>query len=185
MLLSFLKFPLPVLRHRIFFHVSARFSFVYARRLVEEGVRQNPAFVQNGENVAKTGKIGGIVSPYRKFQQRNQLRIGYQITKINTTTRGKTTPSRKSTPSILAIIFSIYILLLFTIVHTSIYHFSLSECIRQVLFYCSKLANRAHAWLRLVSLTPIHIKKCMGVRCPQAFAWGRELIKIYHYFLDE
>ena len=63
MLLSFLKFPLPVLRHRIFFHVSARFSFVYARRLVEEGVRQNPAFVQNGENVAKTGKIGDIVSP--------------------------------------------------------------------------------------------------------------------------
>ena len=64
MLLSFLKFPLPVLRHRIFFRVSARFSFVYARRLVEEGVRQNPAFVQNGENVAKTGQIGDIVPPY-------------------------------------------------------------------------------------------------------------------------
>ena len=58
MLLSFLKFPLPVLRHRIFFHASARFSFVYARQLVEEGVRQNPVFVQNGENVAKTGQIG-------------------------------------------------------------------------------------------------------------------------------
>nr|DAE51562.1 MAG TPA: hypothetical protein [Microviridae sp.] len=39
--------------------------------------------------------------------------------------------------------------------HTSIYHFSLSECIRQVLFHCSKLAGRAHAWLRLVSLRPI------------------------------
>jgi len=64
MLLSFLKFPLPVLRHCIFFRVSARFSFVYARRLVEEGVRQNPAFVQNGENVAKTGQIGDIVSSY-------------------------------------------------------------------------------------------------------------------------
>ena len=62
MLLSFLKFPFPVLRHCIFFRVSARFSFVYARRLVEEGVRQNPAFVQNGENVAKTGQIGDIVS---------------------------------------------------------------------------------------------------------------------------
>ncbi len=64
MLLSFLKFPFPVLRHRIFFRVSARFSFVYARQLVEEGVRQNPAFVQNGENVAKTGQIGDIVPPY-------------------------------------------------------------------------------------------------------------------------
>ena len=64
MLLSFLKFPFPVLRHCIFFRVSARFSFVYARRLVEEGVRQNPAFVQNGENVAKTGQIGDIVPPY-------------------------------------------------------------------------------------------------------------------------
>ena len=63
MLLSFLKFPLPVLRHRIFFRVSARFSFVYARQLVEERVRQNPAFVQNGENVAKTGQIGDIVPP--------------------------------------------------------------------------------------------------------------------------
>lgn len=63
MLLSFLKFPFPVLRHRIFFRVSARFSFVYARQLVEEGVRQNPAFVQNGENVAKTGQIGDIVPP--------------------------------------------------------------------------------------------------------------------------
>ena len=63
MLLSFLKFPFPVLRHRIFSRVSARFSFVYARQLVEEGVRQNPAFVQNGENVAKTGQIGDIVPP--------------------------------------------------------------------------------------------------------------------------
>ena len=61
MLLSFLKFPFPVLRHCIFFRISARFSFVYARRLVEEGVRQNPAFVQNRENVAKTGQIGDIV----------------------------------------------------------------------------------------------------------------------------
>jgi len=71
MLLSFLKFPFPVLRHRIFFRVSARFSFVYARWLVEEGVRQNPAFVQNGENVAKTGQIGDIVPPiyFRKFQK--------------------------------------------------------------------------------------------------------------------
>lgn len=98
--------------------------------------------------------------------------------KIKATTRGKTTPSKKSTPSILAIIFSIYILLLFTIVHTSIYHFSLSECIRQVLFYCSKLANRAHAWLRLVSLRPITSRDVMGLRCPQAFAWGRELFRI-------
>ena len=64
MLLSFLKFPFPVLRHRIVFRVSARFSFVYARQLVEEGVRQNPAFMQNGENVAKTGQIGDIVSPF-------------------------------------------------------------------------------------------------------------------------
>ena len=64
MLLSFLKFPLPVLRHRIFFRVLAQFSFVYARQLVEEGVRQNPAFVQNGENVAKTGQIGDIVPPF-------------------------------------------------------------------------------------------------------------------------
>ena len=39
-------------------------NFRHARRLVEEGVRQNPAFVQNGENVAKTGQIGDIVSPY-------------------------------------------------------------------------------------------------------------------------
>ena len=70
MLLSFLKFPFPVLRHRIFFRVSARFSFVYARQLVEEGVRQNPAFVQNGENVAKTGQIGDIVSPFTEFQLR-------------------------------------------------------------------------------------------------------------------
>jgi hypothetical protein len=69
MLLSFLKFPLPVLRHRIFFRVSARFSFVYARWLVEEGVRQNPAFVQNGENVAKTGQIGDIVSPSQKIRE--------------------------------------------------------------------------------------------------------------------
>ena len=60
MLLSFLKFPLPVLRHRKFFRVSARFSFVYARQLVEEGVRQNPAFVQNGENVAFKEVEGGI-----------------------------------------------------------------------------------------------------------------------------
>ena len=39
-------------------------NFRHARRLVEEGVRQNPAFVQNGENVAKTGQIGDIVPPY-------------------------------------------------------------------------------------------------------------------------
>ena len=64
MLLSFLKFPFPVLRHRIFSRISTRFSFVYARQLVEEGVRQNPVFVQNGENVAKTGQIGDIVSPF-------------------------------------------------------------------------------------------------------------------------
>ena len=75
MLLSFLKFPFPVLRHRIFFRVSARFSFVYARRLVEEGVRQNPAFVQNGENVAKTGQIGDIVPPYifRNFKNSAEI----------------------------------------------------------------------------------------------------------------
>jgi hypothetical protein len=74
MLLSFLKFPLPVLRHRIFFHASARFSFVYARQLVEEGVRQNPAFVQNGENVAKTGQIGDIVSPSQKFRRKHHIK---------------------------------------------------------------------------------------------------------------
>ena len=39
-------------------------NFRHARWLVEEGVRQNPAFVQNGENVAKTGQIGDIVSPF-------------------------------------------------------------------------------------------------------------------------
>jgi len=74
MLLSFLKFPFPVLRHRIFFRVSTRFSFVYARQLVEEGVRQNPAFVQNGENVAKTGQIGEyrILMHFQKFQKLSQ-----------------------------------------------------------------------------------------------------------------
>ena len=39
-------------------------NFRHARRLVEEGVRQNPAFVQNGENVAKTGQIGDISYPH-------------------------------------------------------------------------------------------------------------------------
>ena len=38
-------------------------NFRHARRLVEEGVRQNPAFVQNGENVAKTGQIGEYRAP--------------------------------------------------------------------------------------------------------------------------
>ena len=118
----------------------------------------------------------GISYPHTEISEKNQLKIEYQIIKINRTTRGKTTPSRKSTPSILAIIFSIYILLIFTIVHTSIYHFSLSECIRQVLFHCSKLANRAHAWLRLVSLSPITSRDVMGLRCPQAFAWGQSTL---------
>ena len=78
MLLSFLKFPFPVLRHRIFFRVLVRFSFVYARQLVEEGVRQNPAFVQNGENVAKTGQIGDIVPPFaRPFCNFLEIRLGY------------------------------------------------------------------------------------------------------------
>ena len=39
-------------------------NFRHARRLVEEGVRQNPAFVQNGENVAKTGQIGEYRTPH-------------------------------------------------------------------------------------------------------------------------
>ena len=88
MLLSFLKFPFPVLRHRIFFRVSARFSFVYARQLVEEGVRQNPAFVQNGENVAKTGQIGDIVNREPELLEHKNYDINapktdvdYQITK--------------------------------------------------------------------------------------------------------
>ena len=70
-------------------------------------------------------------------------------------------------------------------VDTSIYHFSLSECIRQVLLHCSKLASRTHVWLRSVSLRPITSRNVMGLRCHQAFAWWRELIKIYHHFLDE
>ena len=39
-------------------------NFRHARRLVEEGVRQNPAFVQNGENVAKAGQIGEYRAPH-------------------------------------------------------------------------------------------------------------------------
>ena len=99
MLLSFLKFPFPVLRHRIFFRVSTQFSFVYARQLVEEGVRQNPAFVQNGENVAKTGQIGDIVPPdifgnFKNFRS-NRRRFGNRREKKGRR-KGRRRPYRKT-----------------------------------------------------------------------------------------
>ena len=74
-------------------------NFRHARRLVEEGVRQNPAFVQNGENVAKTGQIGDIVSSYifgnfknfrsngRRFKNRRE-KLGRR--------KGRRRPSRKT-----------------------------------------------------------------------------------------
>ena len=74
-------------------------NFRHARRLVEEGVRQNPAFVQNGENVAKTGQIGDIVPPYifgnfknfrsngRRFKNRRE-KLGRR--------KGRRRPSRKT-----------------------------------------------------------------------------------------
>ena len=74
-------------------------NFRHARRLVEEGVRQNPAFVQNGENVAKTGQIGDIVPPYifgnfknfrsngRHFKNRRE-KLGRR--------KGRRRPSRKT-----------------------------------------------------------------------------------------
>ena len=74
-------------------------NFRHARRLVKDGVRQNPAFVQNGENVAKTGQIGDIVSPYifgnfkkfcsngRRFKNRRE-KMGRR--------KGRRRPSRKT-----------------------------------------------------------------------------------------
>ena len=55
-------------------------NFRHARRLVEEGVRQNPAFVQNGENVAKTGQIGEYRTPihFREFQKFSQQWQAFQ-----------------------------------------------------------------------------------------------------------
>ena len=74
-------------------------NFRHARRLVEEGVRQNPAFVQNGENVAKTGQIGDIVSSYifgnfKNFRS-NGRRFGDRREKLGRR-KGRRRPSRKT-----------------------------------------------------------------------------------------
>ena len=75
-------------------------NFRHARRLVEEGVRQNPAFVQNGENVAKTGQIGEYRTPpyifgnFKNFRS-NGRRFKNRREKLGRR-KGRRRPSRKT-----------------------------------------------------------------------------------------